>query len=353
MEHAETSRPSWQLTTGQLIAIDVVAAAIYTAVVLTAVFAAPSSLNVPAWAGAAIVVAVGLPVAVRRIWPRPVLGLVASTSLIGVVAGVVADPFLAAAAALYPVALTEPRRPRVPTQTIGVLSVVTVVGSAVGGSDGWQSTDAGVTALGVAILGGVWTLGRVIRERRDHAAYTAQQLAQQAVTDERLRIARELHDIVAHSMSVVTVKAGIANHVIGERPEEAADALRVIESTGRSALTEMRRLLGVLRSESDDGTEITDAAGLGPNPSLADLVSVADHARTSGVDVDLRLDVPDGLPEGVELSAYRIVQEAMTNVIKHAAPARCRVSVRADGTAVTVEVSDDGPGRRELSVPLG
>lgn len=147
-------------------------------------------------------------------------------------------------------------------------------------------------------------------ERREYAARSAERLARESVAEERLRIARELHDVVAHSVGLIAVKAGVANHVLRSRPEEAHEALRVIETSSRSALVEMRRLLGVLR---------TEPPGLGPLPGLAALPELAERTRLAGVAVDLDVRDAGGVPEGVGLSVYRIVQEALTNVVKHAA----------------------------------
>jgi signal transduction histidine kinase len=159
------------------------------------------------------------------------------------------------------------------------------------------------------------------------------------VSEERLRIARELHDVVAHSMSLIAVKAGVANHVAASRPEEAADALRVIEDTSKQALTEMRRVLGVLRTDDAPRDELAPAPGLGNLPELAE------RAASAGVRVILDLRADPDLPTGVSLSGYRIVQEALTNVIRHAAPARCAVTVTARDGEVRIEVVDDGAGR--------
>ena len=209
----------------------------------------------------------------------------------------------------------------------------------------------GPTNTGVPLLAaGAWFLGHYVRARRLHTeALEAKnreleaaqhELARQAVTEERLRIARELHDVVAHGMSVVAVHAGTGRMVAGTDPAAAEQALATIEQTTRSALAEMRRLLGVLRSGDGD-----ERAALGPAPGLGDLDGlVADMVR-SGVRVELRThgDRPV-VPAGVDLSAYRVVQEALTNVLKHAGPARAVIEVRYTDAAVTVEVIDDGAG---------
>ncbi|MFC4894287.1 sensor histidine kinase [Streptosporangium amethystogenes subsp. fukuiense] len=324
----------------RLVRLDVVAAAGYAVALLLFAAEVPDPA-VPAWAEYLLLAGMTLPLAVRRLWPLTVFCAVLATSLASVLLGLVHDRFAAAAFAIYMVALTRHRPRGEPTLAIGVCSAVAVLLLSVAGVPGPSPDIPGVLLGGVAFIGGAWIAGRVVRERRAHAMRSAEQLADRAVTEERLRIARELHDVVAHSMSLIAVKAGIANHVAAARPEEAADALRVIEATSRSALTEMRRLLGVLRSDLDAGP------GLAPSPGLTDLAALAGQAAMAGVHVELDVRAT-GLPEGVELSVYRIVQEALTNVVRHAAPARCRVSVEASAGEVRVEVADDGPGERML-----
>jgi signal transduction histidine kinase len=334
-----------KLSRRQLIAVDGLAAVAYTVILVTFMSAdrvAKSGPSVPVWAQFVIVAGMGLPAAVRRLWPRAVFGVVLVTALVSVLLGVVSDSFVAAAFALYMVALTQPRRRWEPTLAIGLLSAAAVVGMAAVGP---RTASWTVIPLGSAVMGGTWTVGRAVRERRAYAARSAAQLAGRAVTEERLRIARELHDIVAHGMSLIAVKAGVANHVLPARPEEAHDALRVIEATSRSALTEMRHLLGVLRSEA--GATETPAS-LDPTPGVGGLRGLAERAAMAGVRVSMDVRGVSHLPEGLGLSVYRIVQEALTNVVRHAAPARCRVLIDADGRAVRIEVADDGPGHREL-----
>ena len=159
-----------------------------------------------------------------------------------------------------------------------------------------------------------------------------------AVAEERGRIARELHDVVAHSVSVMVVQAGAARRTLATSPDQAAAALGQIESTGRQALVEMRRLLGLLR----DGDR-EDAAALAPQPSLEHLESLAAAAREAGLPVEVTVEgEPRPLPAGVDLSAYRIVQEALTNSLKHAGPARASVRVCYGREVLEVQVTDDG-----------
>ena len=199
------------------------------------------------------------------------------------------------------------------------------------------------------VIGAAWLLGYFVGVRR---AYTArleertaeleqarEELARRAVTEERLRLARELHDVVAHAMSVIAVQSGVGAHVASTQPEEAAKALAAIEVTSRAALEELRRLLGVLRQDSEPQGDLT------PVPGLADLDSLLAEVAKAGLGVRLRVEgTPSPLPAGVDLSVYRIVQEALTNVVKHAGPARAQVTVGYRDQEVTVEVTDDGRG---------
>src|SRR6202035_5871119 len=137
--------------------------------------------------------------------------------------------------------------------------------------------------------------------------------ARRAIIEERLEIARELHDVLAHSLSVIAIQSGVGRHVMDDQPEEARKALFAVESTSRSALEELRRVLGVLRRREDG------AADLAPAPTLSAVSTLIDGVRAAGVRVDLIVvgDAPP-LPEGLQLSIYRIIQEALTNVVKHA-----------------------------------
>ncbi|HEY7622944.1 MAG TPA: sensor histidine kinase [Solirubrobacteraceae bacterium] len=181
-------------------------------------------------------------------------------------------------------------------------------------------------------------LAGLLSERASRAERERELRAREAVADERARIARELHDVVAHDVSVMVVQAQGADRALeGEQPEVRA-ALAAIETTGREAIDEMRRLLGILRRSDEELT-------LAPQPSLAELDALVAGVREAGLPVELEVvGDPIALPPGVDLSAYRIVQEALTNALKHAGPARARVVVRYSDEAVELEVSDDGPG---------
>jgi signal transduction histidine kinase len=167
------------------------------------------------------------------------------------------------------------------------------------------------------------------------------------VSEERSRIARELHDVIAHAVSVMVVQAGAARRVAVARPEQARDAMTSIESTGRQALGEMRRLVGVLRDNDEPTT-------LDPQPRLLDVPALVEQAREAGLQVRLEVEgEPRPLPAGVDLSAYRIVQEALTNVRKHAGPASVEVAVRYGPHALHIEVCDDGRGAPVEAVSNG
>ena len=198
------------------------------------------------------------------------------------------------------------------------------------------------------LFGTPWAVGRAIRHRRlrevaleDRASALEreqEQRARAAVAEERARIARELHDVVAHAISVIVVQARGGRKVLDTEPEDARAALDTIEVTGQRALVEMRRLLGMLRADDEQ-------LALAPQPSLAHLEALVADVESAGLPVELRVEgEPAELPPGVDLSAYRIVQEALTNALKHAGPAKALVFVRYAEDGLELEVADDGSG---------
>src|SRR4051794_32934706 len=199
----------------------------------------------------------------------------------------------------------------------------------------------------VAFFGGPFVAGRVIRRRRAREVELqaeGEQLAATAVGDERARIARELHDVVAHAVSVVLLQARGARKVLSDDEVEVRGALDTIERSASEALQEMRRLLSLLREQDE-------VMALAPQPSLRRLDALVDSVREAGLPVDVRVSGEVGdLPPGVDVSAYRIVQEGLTNALKHAGrPARARVVVERSGDELRIEVSDDGAGTRDES----
>ena len=194
-----------------------------------------------------------------------------------------------------------------------------------------------------------WGVGRTVRSWRQKSAaleLANRELAEQrelqaqaAVTIERGRIARELHDVVAHNVSMMVVQAGAAQRVLEGPQPDVRNALEAIAHTGRQTVDEMRTLLGVLR-------ETNDPTALKPQPGLAELERLVDGIRSAGLPVTLRVEGdPQGLPQALDVSAFRIVQEALTNTLKHAGPARADVVVRYEPGAVTLEVRDSGAGK--------
>jgi len=179
-----------------------------------------------------------------------------------------------------------------------------------------------------------------LTERAERAERTLESEARAAVAEERARIAREMHDVVAHSLSVMVVQAEAAEAMLDADPARARRPLAAVQQTGRDALGELRRMLGVLRERADE-----DAA-LAPQPGLDGLDALVDQVRWAGLPVSVRVEGdPRPLPSGIDLSAYRIVQEGLTNALKHAGPATAQVVLRYGETEVELEVRDDGRGR--------
>jgi signal transduction histidine kinase len=204
--------------------------------------------------------------------------------------------------------------------------------------------DQWAIAFFAAFFSAAWLIGAWIRSRREaaaaalHAADLERRTAE-ALADERARVARELHDIVSHNLSVVVLQASGARAQPERDSAAVQDTLEKIESSSREALVEMRRMLGVLRTA--DG----EVADLSPQPGMSELAALADGVRRAGLPVELTVEGDMAtIPPAVALSAFRIVQEGLTNALRHAGPARAWVSVRNDGTDVTVDVVDDGRG---------
>jgi signal transduction histidine kinase len=284
-----------------------------------------------------------LPLAVRRLFPLAVLATMVASGLAFAILGL-PPVFLGVAilVAVYSVAAYGDHW----------ASLVGLAAAAVG-SAAIQLTPSRfqwpTPVTNTLVIGAAWLLGHFAHNYRAYAArleertveleQAREELARRAVSEERLRLARELHDVVAHAMSVIAVQSGVGAHVADSQPREAAKALAAIEATSRAALTELRRLLGVLREDSQPQGELT------PVPSLGDLEGLLAEVAKAGLAVRLRVEgTPSPLPAGVDLSAYRIVQEALTNVVKHAGPARAQVVVGYHDHDVTLEVTDDGLG---------
>jgi signal transduction histidine kinase len=193
------------------------------------------------------------------------------------------------------------------------------------------------------LYGAPWVAGRAVRSRRlkERQLEHEKAMAAVAIAEERGRIARELHDVVAHSISVMVLQARGGRRVLKSEPADAHDAFATIERTGQQALDEMRRLLGMLRGSDE-------TLALAPQPSLKELDRLVEQVRAAGLPVEVTVEgEPRELPPGVDLSAFRIVQEALTNALKHAGPSRARVVLRYHPDDLELEISDDGPGTGE------
>ncbi len=222
------------------------------------------------------------------------------------------------------------RPPRVSLWGLGAMLVLVPLDAATGGD-----AASVLIAAGGAVL--AWTWGELWRTRRGRR----RDAARRAVAGERARIARELHDVVAHNVSIIVVQAVAAEDVFDERPDVARKALQTIEATGRDALAELRRLLQTMRpDEPENGDD-----GHAPQPGLDHLDTLASTVQAAGLEVVVQREgAAVALPAGVDLSAYRIVQEALTNTLRHAHATRAEVTVRYAADAVAIEVTDDGGG---------
>jgi signal transduction histidine kinase len=289
-----------------------------------------------------------LPLTWRRRVPLTALAVIAAAVVaqsLATVPPVSFGTFLALMLAIYSVAAHGGRREALAGAAIGAVTV-TVQGLREAGD-----ASAFEVVYGIVYFGGAWVLGRALRRRRlatvelqDRAAQLEREREEQAraaVAEERGRIARELHDVIAHSMSVIVVQAGAAEQILDHDTARAREALRLIRRAGNDALDEMRRLLGILRRDDEELT-------LAPQPSIARLDELLGQARAGGLPVELVVDgQPRRLAPGVELAAYRIIQEALTNSRKHAGAARAEVIVRYAPDALELDVVDNGRAARQ------
>lgn len=299
----------------------------------------------PRWLTVPLPLLIAFPLLWRRRFPLPVWTLI----LVGVVAQAVASGDSAEGLALLlPLALGSyavaafSRRPRA---LIGLGEFVVAYAIYAiedrniqrGGQQVWSGAFFGVLALAL------WLLGVFVHSRREAAALTLEAAklrreADAAVAEERSRIARELHDIISHTVSVIGLQAGAAERMLDREPERARQPLQSIQDRARESVLELRRLFGILR----DGEQ---PAELEPQPRLAQLGLLIERVRAAGLDIELHVEGnPDALPAGVELSAYRIVQEALTNVLKHAQATRVDVLLRYGDRSLDLEVNDNGIG---------
>jgi signal transduction histidine kinase len=300
----------------------------------------------PLWFDAIAILAIFCPLFFRRPFP---FGAPAAVGVAAVLTSFVDERlvpfdffiFLAGCAAVFLVGML-----RVRTRAVAGLVVAVGVTALVTYRDPLSNLDAFVVTS--IIFGIIWTIAFAVsrkfeeaddaRERALRAEREREERARAAVTEERARIARELHDVVGHSVSVMTVQASAVRRLLRPEQQRERDALLIVEQTGREALAEMRRMVGVLRRPEE-------APALAPQPSLKHLDKLVEQAREAGLPVVIRVEGdPLPLPAGVDLTAYRLVQEGLTNALKHARAKRAHVLVRYGADTVEVTVSDNGRG---------
>ncbi|GAA4922793.1 sensor histidine kinase [Streptomyces coeruleoprunus] len=280
----------------------------------------------------------------RRRAPLAVLGFTSAVTVAELVAGDPPAPVaMSAVIALYTVA-SRTDRPTTWRVGLATMTVLTATAMSFGSAPWYTQQNVGIFAwTGMAAAAGDAVRSRrafvdAIRERAERAERTREEEARRRVAEERLRIARDLHDVVAHHIALVNVQAGVAAHVMDRRPDQAKEALAHVREASRSALDELRATVGLLRQSGDP------EAPTEPAPGLAVLDDLLDTFRNAGLPVEVaRTDGDDHLPAAVDLAAYRIIQEALTNVRKHAGPGvHAEVSVVRVGRTIEVTVLDDG-----------
>jgi signal transduction histidine kinase len=287
-----------------------------------------------------IAVAFSAALFVRRRWP--LVTLVAAACLVEYANAVGPNALAETAAFLFAIVITTYSAGAYARgRSLIIAAAVIAVAIPLAAIEPGKSVSASDFGFMIVFFGGPFVAGQVIRRRREREVELeteSEEKARAAVTDERARIARELHDVIAHAVSVVVLQArGARKLLAGEQPE-VRESLDTIERSASEALTEMRRLLSLLREQDEE-------LALAPQPTLRRVDVLAERARAAGLPVELEIEGSlDGLPAGIDVSGYRIVQEALTNALKHAGPARASVRITRDDRALAIEVDDDGAG---------
>ena len=339
--------------------VDALGALALLGLAMAEVLTTPDLRHRPALAALAVLVAV--PVAWRRQRPAAVLGAVATGIFAGGVLAPEPDwvhPFAGLLVVCYSAAAYCERRAAV----AGLLLPLAFfgIGTVLDNLEDPGSRPLGDLVFVSVVLTSAWGVGRIVRSWRLQAATLAARTreleeerewrARAAVAEERTRIARELHDIIAHSVSVMVVQAAAAEEVLAREPGRAREPLVRIQATGRQSVLELRRLLGVLRPEEEHDVR-------SPQPTLRGLDALVDEARASGLEVEVEVEGQvRELSAGLELTAYRVVQEALTNVVKHAGRAAAKVRIRYGTGDLSIDVVDHGgaaPAGRGRGAGLG
>ncbi len=287
----------------------------------------------------------GLPLALRRVVP-PVATTITSLAVLGtILRGMPGGPvFLVGALQVGSLGFQSPLR--VSLSIAAATCASWLAAAAVTGQFQQLPVDLMVW---VPLVGVPWALGRMLRVRARWYARASQEEERRRTYGQRLEVAREVHDVVGHTLAVITMQSGIALHVMDRRPEQARVALEAIHQQSRDALDELRATLALYRGDVEAGE-----APRRPPPRLLDLPALIDTMRASGLPVELSVaGRRDGVPAAVDLAGYRIVQESLTNVLRHAGAARARVAVDYQERAVDIVVTDDGSARAGVSPQPG
>ena len=301
--------------------------------------------------GVVLTLCMTVPLALLRLSPLLAMFLIGGASVTWALVGY-GGPTLGAATAAVGLFVVAASFDYVRAFAVNFVAVAVLVVVFIANRDLYPLTTRLLSTLGVWVVFTVlWIFGTVIKEYRLNAARERERAAlfaadrdaraQEAVALERARLARELHDTVGHALNVVVIQAGAAQRVFGKKPHMALEAIGAIEQAGRQAMTDMERMLGILRSEA------READVFSAQPGLSQMDRLLEQVREAGLPVEVEVTGgPIELPSSIDLSAYRIVQEALTNTLKHAGPrASARVEVRYCGTDLELEIVDDG-GRR-------
>lgn len=349
-----------RISSRQWVGLDIAVAGFFTAGFVVHFFFVPhpgpaGPVESSRWVLAALYLTAAVPIAWRRRAPMSAMVLVGGAIVVTTILGHTVAPAPLLAFPLYTVATDRSRRESLTTLiTVEAAILVALLVAA-----HYHRAQGDVT-FNILLALAIWFIGDSIRTRRvfrralaDQAAERQRQeidRAHRAIVEERLDIARELHDILAHSLSVIAIQSGVGRHVIDQQPDEARRALATVEQTSRQSLDELRRVIAVLRRTTDR----SDSPANVPTPNLSDLDELINRVRATGMSVTLRVEgTPPELPLGLELSVYRIIQEALTNVVKHADGAAVDILLRFRTDEVTISVIN-GSGnvnREAASVP--
>jgi signal transduction histidine kinase len=270
----------------------------------------------------------------RQTAPSAAFALVGTATFVGAALELTQDPFIAAAWTLYPVAIRRSTG-RFPSVASAIFAAVVAAVSMVGSPEGQDA--ARYVTLSLVALAGAWALGTATGRRLLEVERRVSAEKDRAVAAERLRVAREVHDVVSHSLGAISVAAGVAARVDADDPARLRGKLQRIEQTSREALDELRTALGAIR----DGGEPAERQ---PSPGLGQLADLVDRVRSTGTEVTLRMTDVEDVSPAIGLAVYRITQECLTNAARHSPGSRCRVTVAGSDGGVLVEIEDDGAG---------